>query len=1377
MPEAFKPPLQPLAENVQLQAADKGVLVVHGIINISVNIDDETFEWDAYVADICDDGLIGFDFLHHFNCSLEARRGLRINDRMFAIELETELGLNAVYVKHDTVVPANSEYIVPGKTNYFQSGNETPYAIIEPNIEDSLQLHVAHCVVDVSRTDIDIPVRVANTNNEDIRLFANTRIASIQTVEMITDIDDNEKTPENPSSRICGVKLKEPCDLSSWSEGLKELYERSCDGLSLCERDRVATLLSKHSSSFAMSPSDHGRTSIVQHTIDTGNAVPIKQRPRRPPRAFAGEEEEIIASQLEAGIIRESTSPWSSPLVYVRKRDGSTRQCVDYRKLNEVTKKDAYPLPRIEDCLDCLGGAKIFSTLDLQSGYWQIEIKDADRPKTAFSTRTGHYEYVTMPFGLCNAPGTFERAMELIMKGLQWKTLILYLDDIIVMGSSFDEQIDRLDEVLTRLSSAGLKLKPSKCHLFRTEVAYLGHVVSESGIKPDPDKVRRVKDWPTPMSITDVRSFLGLCSYYRRFIRGFSTIAAPLNKLLEKSHRFEWDDDCQTSFEMLKQTLVSDNVMAYPNDDGMFILDTDASATGIGAVLSQLQWDETSQKEVERPVAFASRTLTRTQRRYCTTRRELLAVVCFVRHFRHFLLGRKFLIRTDHSSLRWIMSFREPTDQMARWLEILSQFEFVIEHREGKKHSNADSLSRTPCHPDTCDCYNGSQIVEELPCGGCTTCRRRHREWSDFFDEDDIVPLSAKEVKPAPPKICTIKDKYAYRDRINTFAGASLQYISIAIVFFVVFFSWSISNTRCGLLFGFTCLVAVFVYLSNGVKDALQFVRRGFRPTPNVVSIVDVKRASMSRKAARRDRDDAVDVAKNDALPCVSDKGAIAGGLSGQQGILLGNIDRAELITMQKDDHDIGVVYEWLTESPDRPDRSRVHDKSPEIRNLWLLWNQLHMVNGLLYKRNYTNSKLTTGLQLVVPENLRDRVLKASHTSVLSGHLGLKKTLSKLQRSFYWLNMRETVRIFLKNCVTCGSRKRPTSKPRAPLGEYTSGSPMDRVAMDIMGPFPTSSKGNRYVLVIGDTFTKWIEAYAIPDQTANTVVEVVVKEFIARFGTPLEIHTDQGKNFESILFQDICKLLEISKTRTTPYHPASNGMIERFNRTLVDMISSFVDKKQQNWDENISLLTSAYRSTIHETTGFSPNFLMLGRETRTPIEVALGIDRLEDDHDRPSPHEHAADIVANMTEASRIARENIGGARERQKKNYDARLSVNNFSPGDLVYYLDSTKQKGLSPKLNPCKWIGPCVIVKKLSDLIFEIRSRQAGKTKVLHHDRLKPYTSSDVPSWVANLSHKLKDGCDPHKRHAGTQTSLRDTVPPRRSPRTSKPPNRLDY
>ena len=426
MPEAFKPPLQPLTEDVQLQAADKGLLVVRGIIKISVNIDDETFEWDAYVADICDDGLIGFDFLHHFNCSLEARRGLRINNRLVPTVLKTELTGYAVYVKSDIVIPASSEFIVSGWTDALDGHEDRIInTIIEPisNREGSVPLHVARCLVDVARHSSDLPVRIANTSVEAIHLYSGTRIASIQPVSEIHELDDDGKPSSDMTSNICGVNVVtapgRECDIDTWPDNLKALYERSCAGLNSYERDQLAALIGKHRRTFAKSLTDHGRTSIVQHAIDTGDAVPIKQRPCRPPRAFEQEEEKIIKDQLDASIIRESTSAWSSPLVYVKKRDGITRQCVDYRKLNDVTRKDAYPLPLIKDCLDCLGGAKIFSTLDLQSGYWQLELKEEDRPKTAFSTRTGHYEYVTMPFGLCNAPSTFERAMELLMKGLQ----------------------------------------------------------------------------------------------------------------------------------------------------------------------------------------------------------------------------------------------------------------------------------------------------------------------------------------------------------------------------------------------------------------------------------------------------------------------------------------------------------------------------------------------------------------------------------------------------------------------------------------------------------------------------------------------------------------------------------------------------------------------------------------------------------------------------------------------------------------------------------------------------------------------------------------------------------------------------------------------
>ena len=256
-------------------------------------------------------------------------------------------------------------------------------------------------------------------------------------------------------------------------------------------------------------------------------------------------------------------------------------------------------------------------------------------------------------------------------------------------------------------------------------------------MKPDPAKCEVVKNWPTLRTVHDVRSFLGLCSYYRRFIKNFATIARPLTRLLEAGQKFEWAADCQNAFEPLKLSLTGDEIMAYPNDAGLYILDTDASDTGIGATLSQMQWSDKLQAEVERPVVFASKLLSRAERRYCVTRRELLAVVFFVQRFRHYLLGRKFVIRTDHSALRWVMSFKNPVDQMARWIEVLSQYDFSIEHRPGVKHGNADGLSRVECDPDECQCYDGVTVLSELPCGGCDRCLKKHEQYSSFFEVDE----------------------------------------------------------------------------------------------------------------------------------------------------------------------------------------------------------------------------------------------------------------------------------------------------------------------------------------------------------------------------------------------------------------------------------------------------------------------------------------------------------------------------------------------------------------------------------------------------------------------------------------------------------------
>ena len=414
-----------------------------------------------------------------------------------------------------------------------------------------------------------------------------------------------------------------------------------------------------------------GRTNLIKHKINTGDHRPIRQHPRRVPLHLQEEAKGQVKKMLQEGVIEPSSSPWSAPVVLVRKKDGTYRYCIDYRMLNKVTVGDAYPIPRVS--FDQLEGAKWFSTLDLQSGYWQVEMDQADKEKTAFVCKEGLFQFNLMHFGLTNAPSTFERLMEMVLAGLQYQICLIYLDDVIVYGKSFEEEISRLGKVFCRLQDAGRKLKPQKCVLFQKQVTYLGHIVSERGVAPDPAKIESVKGWPTPTNVTEVRSFLGLAAYYRRFIKDFSRIASPLHRLTEKGRMFSWDETCQTAFEELKVHLTSAPVLAYPKLKTKFMLDTDASDVAIGAVLSQ-KFDEW-----EHVIAYGSRCLSKAERRYCVTRKELLAIVYFVKYFRHYLYGRQFLLRTDHGSLRWLFNFKEPEGQVARWIEALSTFDFDIQ--------------------------------------------------------------------------------------------------------------------------------------------------------------------------------------------------------------------------------------------------------------------------------------------------------------------------------------------------------------------------------------------------------------------------------------------------------------------------------------------------------------------------------------------------------------------------------------------------------------------------------------------------------------------------------------------------------------------------
>ena len=421
---------------------------------------------------------------------------------------------------------------------------------------------------------------------------------------------------------------------------------------------------------------------------------------------------------LEEGQIEHSVSAWSAPMVLVTKKDGSTRFCVDYRRLNARTKKDAFPLPRIDDSLNSLSGQAWFSTLDLASGYWQVKLSENAKPKTAFATHSGLFQFAVMPFGLCNAPATFERLMSQVMRGLHWKRCLVYIDDILVFGSDFESALHSLELVLNRVAEYGLQLKSTKCNLFRTSVPFLGHIVWRAGLECDPNKLSAVANWIPPNTIKGVREFLGFTGYYRRFVPDYSTVAQPLVRLLGKDCKFHWTDACQDAFKALRALLIKAPVLAFPKEDLPYIVDTNASDYGIGGVLSQ------NIEGTEYVIAYYSKSLNPAHQKYCTTSRELLAVVATLDHFKGYVWGPNFLIRTDHAALVWLTNLKNIQGMLARWLAKLQQFNFDIIHRPGAQHGNTDGLSRCPqcergsCAPNTNSLYTDLDQPYTYSCGG-----------------------------------------------------------------------------------------------------------------------------------------------------------------------------------------------------------------------------------------------------------------------------------------------------------------------------------------------------------------------------------------------------------------------------------------------------------------------------------------------------------------------------------------------------------------------------------------------------------------------------------------------------------------------------------
>jgi hypothetical protein len=423
----------------------------------------------------------------------------------------------------------------------------------------------------------------------------------------------------------------------------------------------------------------------IEFSIDLAlGTAPISIAPYRMAPAELRELKEQLQDLMQKGSIRPSASPWGAPILFVKKKDGSMRLCIDYRQLNRATIRNRYPLPRIDDLFDQLQGAKVFSKIDLRSGYHQLKIKKEDIPKTAFRTRYGHYEFLVMPFGLTNAPAAFMDLMNRVFQPYLDQFVIVFIDDILVYSKSQEEHERHLRIVLQTLQEKQLYAKFSKCEFWLEKVVFLGHVVSSEGIFVDPNKVEAVLNWSRPTNVAEIRSFLGLAGYYRRFVEGFSQIAAPLTHLTRKGVKFEWSNACEESFQELKQRLVTAPVLTIPSSSGGFVIYCDASRVGLGCVLMQHG----------RVVAYASRQLKQYEKNYPTHDLELAAVVFALKIWRHYLYGERCEIYTDHKSLKYLFTQKELNLRQRRWLELVKDYDCMINYHPGKANVVADALSR-----------------------------------------------------------------------------------------------------------------------------------------------------------------------------------------------------------------------------------------------------------------------------------------------------------------------------------------------------------------------------------------------------------------------------------------------------------------------------------------------------------------------------------------------------------------------------------------------------------------------------------------------------------------------------------------------------------
>lgn len=870
-------------------------------------------------------------------------------------------------------------------------------------------------------------------------------------------------------------------------------------------------LLAKYRSVFALPGESLGATDKVSHSIVLQpDTRPSYTQAYRLPHSQKAVVEDMIQGMLKDNIIQESNSPWNSPMFLVKKKDGSFRPVIDFRKVNEVTVPDVYPLPVLSELLQSIGkGNSVFTSLDLKSGFWQIPLATQSREITAFSTPSGHYEWLRCPMGLRNAPLTCQRLVNTLFAGIIGNGLFVYLDDLILVSKNLDSHLAKLEVVLQKLSQAGLTLNIQKCSFLKSRIQFLGHTVDKNGIHTMDCKIKAVTNFPTPQTTENVRSFLGLAGYYRAFVKNFASIASPLTRLLKKDVPFMWHDAQQHSFDVLKHALTNTPVLTFPDYGMPFTMCTDASALGIGAVL--MQQLEGQHQQV---IAYASRVLSPAESKYSVTHLEALAVVWALKHFREIIFGYPITIYTDHTAVTQLFQGKGKnlSGRLARWYLTIQEFSPTIKYLPGRANVAADALSRNIPVSAVAQVHNFS--AEEL-----SKAQRQDSLWK-----------------------------------------------------------------------------AVVYALESGDESALP------------------------------------------ALP--------------------------------------------------------------------VPFSQFLLENGLLCR--VVTLGEDTVKQLVIPSTEVETALKLVHDMPQAGHPGRDRTLTAARRKYYWPTMRIDIERYVAQCTSCAQFKGSTKT--APILEYPlPDAPFHTVGIDLL-QLPRSHQGSAYVLVCVDHFSRFVVLVPLPNKAAQTVAHALVSHLICPYTTPHILLSDNGTEFSNQILKQICDKFNIKQTFIAAHHPASNGLVERTNKKILDVLRHFAGDFHDSWEDWLPHVAASINTSHCSSTGKSPFFVLYGTDKRLPYDVLF-------DSPKPLYSDDYNQVLLHMFQSiHQSVRKRLAASRAEMIQKQHLIATPVTLTVGDQVMKRSPDRQCKLAPK-----FIGPFVITEQLHGHKFKILHVLSKASEVVHADRLK--------------------------------------------------------